>query len=80
MGFSHCSSLSSYIICSGAKQVSYIDVGIVEESSRTFRKLRRRSLASLGFTSVAQIYLGHDLGVQPETVLGLTKDSRFCVH
>jgi len=61
--------------------VSYIDAGAVEESSRTFRKLPWRSLASLGITLVAQIYLKHDvLGVQPERVLGLTKDLRFCVH
>lgn len=59
--------------------MSYIDEKAVEESLRTFRKLPRRSLASLGITSVA--YLEHDvLSVQPKRVLGLSKDLRFCIH
>ena len=78
--FSYYSSLSFCIKCGGAKQVTYIDAGAVVESLETFRKLPRKSLASLGFISVARIYLKYDLSVWPRRVLGLTKDSRFCVH
>ena len=60
--------------------MTYINVEAFVESSGTFRKLPWRSLASLRFTSVAQTCLGHDLGLQPGRVLGLTKYPRFCVR
>ena len=57
----------------------YIDARAFVESSGTFRKLSRRSLASLEFISVVWIYLGHDLSVPLGWVLGLAKDPRFRV-
>ena len=39
---------------SSARQVTFINVEVVMESSRTFRKLTKRGLASLGFTSKAR--------------------------
>ena len=79
-GFSYCSGLSFCIKCSGAIQVIYIDARAIVESLGTFRKLRRRSLASLGFTLVVRIYLGQDLNMRPGRVLGLAKDLRLCVR
>ena len=79
-GFSHCLGLSFCIKCDGAKQMTFINAEVVMESSRNFRKLPRRSLSFLGCTLVAWTCPKHDLGVWPRGALGLTNDTRFCVH
>lgn len=60
--------------------VSDLYAEAVVESLGTFGKLPQRSLASLGFTSVAWTCLGHDIGVWLRRGLDLTKYSRFCIR
>ena len=79
-GFSYCLGLSFCIKCDSAKQMTFINAEVVVESSGNFRKLPRKSLSSLGCTLVAWTRLKHDLGVWLRRVLGLTNDTRFCVH
>ena len=60
--------------------MTFINMEVVVESSKNFRKLPQRSIPSLRFTLVARTRFGHDLGTGPRSSLGLTNDSRTCVY
>ena len=76
----YCSSLSFYIKCDGARQVTFINAEAIVESSGNFWKLPWKSMPSLEFTSVIWTFLGHSLGTCPERSLALTNDPRIFVY
>ena len=68
----YCSSLSFYIKCYGARQVTFINVGVVVELYENLRKLPWWSWPSLDLLRL----LGHDLDTRLRRALGLTNNMR----
>ena len=61
-GFFYCLDLSFYKKCNGARQVTFINVETVVESSGNIKKLSRKKVHFMGFTSVVWIWFGQGLG------------------